>query len=74
MPSLIPRPSHRPVFYRLQYKKKNGGGRPGIFYHVNDISVYLDRQRGGQGEESPSKEHAFFVSNLERYVFHFANV
>ena len=26
---------------------KNGGGRPGQFYHVNDISVYLGRQRGG---------------------------
>ena len=25
----------------------NGGGRPGIFYHVNDVSVYLGRQRGG---------------------------
>ena len=26
---------------------KNGGGRPGSFYHVNDVSVYLGRQRGG---------------------------
>ena len=25
---------------------KNGGGRLGIIYHVNDISVYLGRQRG----------------------------
>ena len=25
---------------------KNGGGRPGIFYHVNDVSVYLGRQKG----------------------------
>ena len=24
-------------------------GRPGPFYHVNDISVYLGRQRGGGG-------------------------
>ena len=26
---------------------KNGGGRPGPFYHVDDVSVYLGRQRGG---------------------------
>ena len=26
---------------------KNGGGRPGLFYHVNDVSVYLGRQREG---------------------------
>ena len=24
---------------------KNGGGRPGPFYHMNDVSVY----RGGEG-------------------------
>ena len=29
---------------------KNGGERPGPFYHVNEISVYLGRQRwGGEG-------------------------
>ena len=28
---------------------KNRGGRPGPFYHVNDVSVYLGRQRGGGG-------------------------
>ena len=27
--------------------KKNGRGRPGPFYHVNDFHVHLDRQRGG---------------------------
>ena len=26
---------------------KNGGGRPGIIHHMNDVSVYLGRQRGG---------------------------
>ena len=25
---------------------KNRDGRPGPFYHVNDVSVYLGRQRG----------------------------
>ena len=24
-------------------------GRPGPFYHMNDVSVYLGRQRGGEG-------------------------
>ena len=42
---LVPRPSHHPEFDHLQYAK-NGGGRPGPFYHVNDVSVYLGRQRG----------------------------
>ena len=46
--SLIPRPSHRPVFDCLQYAK-NGGGSRGPFYCVNDISVYLDRQREERG-------------------------
>ena len=27
---------------------KNGGGRPGSFYHVNDVSVYVGRQSGGR--------------------------
>ena len=60
--SLVPRPSHRPVFDRLQFAK-NGGGRPVIFYHVNDISVYLGRQRGGRGP--PSKERIL----LKRFLF-----
>ena len=33
-------------FDRLQYAK-TGGGRPGPFYYVNNVSVYLGRQRGG---------------------------
>ena len=44
--SLVPRPSHRPVFWSLAVCK-NGGRRPGIIYYVNDISVYLGRQRWG---------------------------
>ena len=42
--SLVPRPSHRPVFDRLQYAKR---GKAWSIY-VNDISVYLSRQRGGE--------------------------
>ena len=45
--SLIPRPSHHPVL-----DHKNGGGRPGPFYHVNDISLYLGR-RGEGGVSAP---------------------
>ena len=50
---------------------KNGGGRPGIFY---DVSVYLGR-RGGEGSliERMHFAHVFF-SNLEWYVYYFANV
>ena len=33
--SLVPRPSHCPVFDRLQNANR-GGGRPGPFCHVND--------------------------------------
>ena len=29
---------------------KNGGGRPCPFYHVNNISIYLGRQRGWGGK------------------------
>ena len=47
--SLVPRPSHCPVFDRYAVCK-SGGRRPGIFHHVNDVSVYLGRQRrGGEG-------------------------
>ena len=48
------------------------GGRPGIIYHVNDVSVYLGRQRG-EGSLMDFA-HAFFVLNQERYAFRFANI
>ena len=44
--SLIPTPSHHPIFDRLQYAKMEGG-RSG--YHVNAVSVYLGTQRGEGG-------------------------
>ena len=48
---------------------KNVGGRPGPFYHTNDVSVY----RGGEG--SPiAFAHAFLVLNQEGCVFHLGNV
>ena len=43
--SLIPKPPYRQVFDHSQYAKSEGGG-PGPLYHVNDVSVYLGRQRG----------------------------
>ena len=50
-------------------------GRPGIIYHMNDVNVYLGRQR----EEGPLIERthftdAFFALNQEQYAFHLANV
>ena len=36
----------------MQKWRKKGDGRPGPFYHVNDVSVYLGRQKG---EGSPIK-------------------
>ena len=44
--SLIPRPSHHPVFDCLQYAKMEGEGLV-HFYHVNDTSVYC-RMHFGQ--------------------------
>ena len=49
-----------------------GSSHSGQFYHMNDVSVYLGRQRGAG---VPNHfVHAFFVLNQEQYVFHFANV
>ena len=49
--------------------QKNRGGRPGLFYHVNDVFVYLGRQREGSPIERTHFGHTFFVLNQERYVF-----
>ena len=58
--SLVPRPSHCPVFDRLQYAKI-GGGRPGPFYHVNDI-VSPRLTEGGRGPRL--KEHILHMRSL----------
>ena len=42
--SLVPRPSYRLVFDCLQYAKMEGK-KAWSFYHMNDFSVYLGRQR-----------------------------
>ena len=34
-----------PFWLVIYMYAKNGGGRPGPFYHVDDINVYLGRQR-----------------------------
>ena len=46
--AFVPRPSHHPVFDRLQYTKTEGKG----LVHVNVVSVYLGRQ---MGDGSPIK-------------------
>ena len=72
--SLVPRPSHHPVFDCFAVCK-NGGGRPVPFYHMNDISVYLGtRRRKGFPNEIMHFAHAFFVLNQEWYIFRFANI
>ena len=60
-PSLIPKPSRCSVFDCLQYKIR---GRPGPFYHMDDVNVYV-RREGGRGKEGGSRNertsftHAF---------------
>ena len=47
-------------------------------YHVNDISVYLGRQRGGGGGRGPPLKERISLTctflNQECYVFRFANI
>ena len=71
MHSLVPRPSHCPVFlfFLSLAVCKNRGGRPVPFYHMNDISVYLGTQRGGRPIERTHFMHMFFVLNQEQYIF-----
>ena len=64
--SFVPRSSHHPVFDHLQKWRR----RPGPFYHMNDVSVYLGRQ-GGPGpplEELPFV-HTFFCFEPEAVCF-----
>ena len=69
---IVPRPSHHPLFDRLQYakKKKNGGGRPGPFYHVNDINVYLSRQRKGSKPKNELEAFACSIPSSEVLDIH----
>ena len=50
---LVPRAFHYPVFWVLAVFKK-GEGRPGQFYHMNDVRY---RQKRGGGGTFGSKEH-----------------
>ena len=62
--NLVPRPSHCPVFCLLAVHKNRGGERLVhflIFYHVNDISVYLGRQSEGGGGRDPRLKRTHFV-------------
>ena len=69
--SFIPRPSYRPVFDPPTVCK-NGGGRPGPFYHMNDVSVYQGRQREGRVpwlKELISHMHSLFWTRSGICVF-----
>ena len=54
---------------------KNGGRRPGPFYHVNEVRVYLV-DKGGAGFliERTDFTHTFFVLNKEWYICCFTNI
>ena len=51
-------------------------GRPGPFDHVNDVSVYQSRQRGGEESliEKMHFTHVFFVLNQEWHDFRFTKL
>ena len=51
--------------------QKNRGGRPGPFYHINDVSVYLGRQKGWKG---PRSRNTFVHTSFTLNVFCFVNV
>ena len=54
---------------------QNGMGRPGPFYHMNDVSVYLGRQRRERSLfERTHFTSAIFILNQEQYIFHFMNI
>ena len=73
--SLVPRPSHRPVFDHLQYAKTEGEGL--VHFVTLRMSVSTQVDRGGG--RSPLIErthfvHAFFTLNQEWYSFRFVNI
>ena len=39
----------------------NWRGRPGPLHHVNDVSVYLGRQRGGEVPHQMNELEAYFI-------------
>ena len=69
-PSLVPRLSHHPFFYTCSMQ--SGGGKPGPCYLVNDVTVYLGRQRWGGVPDQKNELEALscsfcsirFVSNV----------
>ena len=63
--SFVPRSSHYPVFDHLQKWRR----RPGPFYHMNDISVYLGRQREGPPLEELLFAHTFLCFEPEVVCF-----
>ena len=73
--SLVSRLSRAPSSFWSLAVCKNGGGRPSPFYHVNDVSVYLGRQRGeGSPIERTHFMHIFFILNQEWCHFRLANI
>ena len=62
--------SHHPCSFWLLAVWKDGGGRNGPFYLVNDISLYLGRQRGGGVSDWKNTFRIHVLSlNREWHVF-----
>ena len=57
--SLVPWPSHHPVFDRCSMLKRRG--KAWSIYHVNDVSAYLGRQRRGGVPDWKNELEAFFL-------------
>ena len=54
--SLVPRPSI--VQFLMAYSMQRGGGRPGPFYHMNDVlSTKVDREEGVPHSRNTFRAH-----------------
>ena len=58
------KPSHHPLIVH-----RNGGGRPGRYYNVNDVNVYLDKQREGGVLHWRNEWKPFLVVSIEVLKF-----
>ena len=54
------------AFDGLKYSK-NRGERPGPFYHVNNVSIYLGRQRGGRDPHQKNELEALSCRSCPKH-------
>ena len=62
--SLVPRRSHHSVFGHLQYAKMEGEG----LVYVNDVNVYLGRQRVGWVTNQKNAFHVRVLRHKQQVV------